>query len=348
MSAASVLAELDGKPALSPADALAARSNLYGQSAEISRGDAEAIFKLNANAGSHSQEWRNLFVEVITDYVVRQTHPVGYVDDDRANWLISTISSYPRIREDEVELLLHILDEADQTPGAFETFILNMLKALTLWRLKRNGRLERVDVERLRRAVFGKGSDANDGVSRKEAEILFDINDALGGADAEGWSDFFIRAVANAILFESPWKPDANKELAEEAWIADHGIHPFRRIEAEAESGHFLHDVGEGFHEVVQWDFHGQDLAELGSRVAADQALEAAAEAVTEDEEHWLLGRIGLNGRVDANEQALIEFVVANAHALPPDFMALVQGLQTKRSSSETGLNPTKPSQPVP
>lgn len=320
MSLDQALSSLDGKAELTAEDAVALRPILYGQGLSLDQAAADALFQLNADAGRLAPEWCALFIEAVTDFVVRQQDPPGYVDEAKAGWLIDSISRWGRIRGDEVELLIHVLEEADQVPERLSAFVLSGVKTLTLHRLAKSGAVAPLDIERLRRVVFAKGGEGNIAVTRPEAEVLFDINDAMAGAPANpAWTDFFVRAVANAVLFEPVWAPERAEEQRREAWVEDASIHPLRRIHADfANPSRALAEMVEALHETTHWNFSAHDLDLLRDRFAADEAVRAAAERVTAEEAHWLADRIGRDGRLDANEKALVAFLRANARQIDP------------------------------
>ena len=76
------------------------------------------------------------------------------------------------------------------------------------------------------------------------------------------------------------------------------------------------------------------DLAPMRDRYAADDALETQAEAVTADEAHWLVNRIGRDGRYDANEHALIDFLRANARSIDPGLSQMLARLGGRPTAS--------------
>jgi hypothetical protein len=316
MTLAECIAALDGKPALTADDALAARRIVFGGDVVVSFEETEALFKLNADAGAVSPEWRSFFIEALTDFIVRQQKPEGYVDQAKADWLMASVRKEQHVREDEVEMLIHVLEEADQTLVGLSTFILGLVKSFALTRFKRDGRLADQDIERLRRVVFAAGGEKNVAVSQEEAELLFDINDALAGAVANPvWTDFFVRAVASSVLFETPWTPDAAGEVKREAWLEDTSIHPFRRLAGLASIHADGASATEGLREILRWDFNDH---QADRDFAAEQALETNAERVNTDEAHWLIERIRKNGRFDANERALLAFIRENAGTIDP------------------------------
>ena len=50
----------------------------------------------------------------------------------------------------------------------------------------------------IRRYLFAAGGDGNVAVTRREAELLFDINDALpDGPEAPEWTALFVQGIVN-------------------------------------------------------------------------------------------------------------------------------------------------------
>jgi hypothetical protein len=338
---AEALSALDGKAALTADDAITLRQIIYGQDQMVDQAEADALFRLNADAGQLAPEWCALFIEAMTDFVVRQQVPEGYVDDAKAEWLMGSVERGGRVRGDEIEMLVHVLEVADQVPAKLSAFALSWVKAMTLVRLQKTGAVSALDIDRLRRVVFAKGGESNVAVTRHEAETLFDINDAQADGPANpAWSDFFMRALANAVMFEPVWAPDKEAELDREKWLADTSIHPLRRIEAALE--HPAESLGEMV-AVLDGNWRKDDLAPFRDRYAADDAREAEAEVVTADEAHWLVDRIGRDGRFDANEHALINFLRANARGIDPALMAQLEGRQA--ASVEAAAAPATPVQ---
>ena len=320
MTLAEALAALDAKASLTADDALTLRQIVYGDGVDVNQAEAETLFRLNADAGEISPEWSALFIEAMTDHIVRQQEPVGYVDEAKAQWLIGLVSARSKLRGDEIEALLHVLEEADEVPATLAAFVLGVVRSMALWRLRTAGALTPLDVERLRRVIFAKGGESNVAVTREEAEALFDINDAQkSGASDPAWSDFFARAVGNAVLFVPVWQADAATERSHEAWLADTSIHPLQRLKAAFAGGDFQHGAAaEGFCDVFHMDFESADLNRLGEREVADEAMEAAAASVTADEAHWLVDRMGRTPGFDAGERELVAFLKDNASSIDP------------------------------
>ncbi len=325
MSLSKALGQLDGKSELTAGDAMALRQIVYGGDQCVSQAEAEALFRLNADAGTHSQEWRQFFVEAMTDYVVRQAKPSGYIDQGNADWLIAQMRKAGRVREDEIEMLIHSLETAQESPPSLCSFVFDLVKTAILVKLKQNGSLDRADVEQLRRVVFSRGGEGNIAVTRREAEALFDINDALKGADADpAWIEFFKRAVANAVLFASTWQPDRKAEQDRDAWLADTSIHPLRRIVTGISAPSAWKVMSGEVRDLIHLDFQDHSL---DGAYAAKQAVRDNAEALSDDEAHWLLERIRRNGLRDKNERAVVDYVRDNAVSSGAQVNALIAGL---------------------
>ena len=58
----------------------------------VTLGEAEALFALDQTVRDKCPEWAPFFVEAVTDYIVHQEKPQGYISEDNANWLVRTIS----------------------------------------------------------------------------------------------------------------------------------------------------------------------------------------------------------------------------------------------------------------
>src|SRR5690606_23832742 len=97
--------------------------------------DAEMAFALNdrfamANdPAAVDPSWPAFFVEALTDYVVLQAQPAGYVSEENASWLMERIKRSGRVEtETELELLVKILERSKQSPERLVAFALEQVK----------------------------------------------------------------------------------------------------------------------------------------------------------------------------------------------------------------------------
>ncbi|MFI4974463.1 MAG: hypothetical protein ACHP84_07995 [Caulobacterales bacterium] len=330
------LSQLDGKAELTADDALTMRRSIFGSDIEVTTEDAEALIKLNMDAGAASPEWRMLYVEALTDFVVRQQAPAGYVDQAKAAWLMSALSRNGCGKADEMELLVHVLEEADEAPPELCAFTLKALRGMLLARKGDNGArpaIGRDDVELLRRAVFAAGGEGAIAVTREEAETLFDINDAFRGATNDPtWTDFFVKALANSLLYAPSFtEEDAPEALRRQNWLTDTSVHPLHFLSGRPDIAGAVHSA---------FDHTPAIFEAWQEKNAADDVVEASAQAVTGEEAHWLAGRLGHGGALDPNEQALLRFLADNASSMDPSLQPLLAQASGRPATAPASAKP--------
>jgi hypothetical protein len=60
----------------------------------VTPADAEMVFALNDKLEDKADpSWKPFFVEALTDYLVFQAEPRGYISDANADWLITHVSN---------------------------------------------------------------------------------------------------------------------------------------------------------------------------------------------------------------------------------------------------------------
>jgi len=343
MTLTEAVAALDGKAELTAEDALAMRRIVFANGGPVTREAAEALFRLNV-AARQSAEWSALFVEALVEYVVRQRVPAGYVDAETSSWLMEAVVRHRPVRPDVIDMLVHVLETADATPEALDVFVLGGLKS-SLTKRSEPRALTKADVELLRRAVFALGGEGNIEVSRREADLLFDINDAVHGeANDPAWAEFFVRAVADSVLRAQTYVELSTAEaLKAEAFLADTTVRPFAFL------GAILHPA----RTVGQFGQHDADILDMwAARNAVDTAADEAARSVEADEAHWLMDRMQRDGKFDANERQLIRFLVENARAIDPALHPAIAALHLSPdelgAATQTGAAPGAALQPPP
>ena len=294
-------------------DVLDLRQHVYGAPA-IMQGQAEALFELDHASAEKCPEWTDLFAEAIASYVVEQQHPPGYVDDVKAQWLIEHVTRDGRIDTGaELEAVIGVVEKATKSPDRLVRFALETVRDTVLsgsGPARRGGEykpgvVSEADVALVRRILYAKGGDQHIAVTRAEAEILFDINDATVEAENHpSWSDLFVKAVANSILFYSGYAvPTREEALRQEKWLAE-----------PADIGGFLFKLGGSLGAV--FSSYKLLVPSNPSETAEDRI--AAASHVTEDEARWLLSRLQRDDRLHANEKALLSFLREHSAHIHP------------------------------
>ena len=278
----------------------------------VSRGEAEALFRLNDTLQSTDPQWATRFQEALKDFLLTREAPEGRVTDEEADWLISQIKTdgeKPGL--DEIDLLLAVLRHAD---GASETLATYALDAISD-RIIADGVANLNMVERMRFALYAGAGHGGLWVTQHEAAILFKTNDAISDArNASTWNDLFARAVGNHLMARAHPEPSSvDDALAREAWLGDTKSSPgglFSRMGASFRSGNWFENVT-----------HSSKKAAKARQVAAE-AADREAETVNETENNWLQTRLGWDDKISPAENALIEFLKKEA----PGF---TQGLVT-------------------
>jgi hypothetical protein len=298
----SVIDHIESQGRITDADVLALRQLVYDDSV-VSIIEADRIFALNDQITDRPQNWSEFFVEAVTDFLVRQTPPYGYVDESNAMWLTERISHDGVVDGDtEMALMMNVLKYAERVPTRLELFALDQVKMAVVDGLGALARdpshqdnvIDAREVELVRLALYACGGDGGFGISRQEAEVLFDLNDATNGApNHESWKDLFVGCIANYLMvLPAPEMPDHQEALRRHNWLAsDEGI-----------SWNIL-----GSMKTWMEDWRDSDAPSWGM----DSAGRKVAEAITSVEASWLIERLNRDGVIHENEQALLDFLQA-------------------------------------
>ncbi len=292
---------------ISDEDVLTMRREVYPDGI-IQPYEAEWLFQLDDECAEQSPAWMTFFVEAITDYVVNQADPEGYISDANANWLMARISRKGRVSSSvELELLVNVLDKARTSPERLIGFALEQVKAgvLTGSGPTRVGvdllpfRIGAAEVDLLRRMLYAYGGDGNIAITRTEAEVLFDINDAVGNSDNHpSWSDLFVKAIANYLMAASGYAvPSRTEALRLERWEDDDRV---------SVVDFFGRALAGGLHGIIA--AYSKDHAWEERRKRQDSAI-ASSERITDSEARWLIERINRAGGMQENERQLLKFI---------------------------------------
>jgi hypothetical protein len=320
-----VVAEVMASKQITAEHVQALRRSIYNDGA-AEAGEVKRLFMMDEAAAEHDPSWCELFAEAVADYLVDQVEPRGYVSGENAEWLISCIAEDGVVKTaTELEVLLKVLEKAQSSPDRLVAFALDQVKKAVVegaGPLARGGtltpgRVGREEVELIRRILYAFGGDGNIAVTRAEAEILFDINDATADADNDpAWSDLFMKAVANFMMAASGYAlPTRQEALRREDWLDSPagGIGDF--------FGRMAAGGLRGVLEAYRQPSTEEAWAARNARVAAETAT---AEIVTAEEAEWLARRMGRDGMLHANEKALLRFIRDEAPAVHPSLRSLI------------------------
>jgi hypothetical protein len=326
LSAVSV-AEIKARGSIKDADVLKLRRSYYDDG-RITPEEADVLFVLNDACPVQDPAWADCFIEAITDYIVDQAKPEGYLTADNAQWLIERIASDGRVEtKTEMELVVSVLDNARWAPQSLVSFALDQVKwavidgtgPLRSGKLLGPGMVSEADVDLLRRILYAFGGDGNIAVTQPEAEILFDIDAATAGADNHpAWADLFVKAIANSVMAASGYAtPTRQEALARDAWLDRRGDLALDKVAAGMISAAGLKGLFGIYRE--------QTAEERAIARLTQQKIEIVTnEAVTMPEAEWLARSIGRHELFTPNERALLMFLKAESPSIHPSLQALV------------------------
>ncbi len=270
--------------------------------------------------------WHELLVSTLTDYVVYDMMPEGYVTVDNAQWLIDNIAYNGRIETAaELEALVNILEEATWSPELLVEFALKQVHyavshGMGALREGTNigiGTLMDTEVHLLRRILMGYGGEGHVAISRTEAEILLDINDMAHHVQNHvGWSELFIKAIANHVMAGSKYQvPSRQEALCKEIWLH----------ESLGVVGFMQQMVSYGFEALSQY-YHRPSPEEVElEKLEREKRSLIVGEAMTREEVSWLVERIGVNGLLNDNEKALVQFLKTKSKNIDKALKPLIE-----------------------
>ncbi len=323
---ADLVDQLANKGSITAEDVLALRRGLF-KDGVVDQREAEAVFRLDHACATKAPEWTRFYVDALTDFFVWQSEPSGYVSEPQGRLLIERITHDGRIDAmSELELLTNVVHWATACPEDLAVLALSAVRDSVLTPESASYGADRApavispaDVEIIRKVIYAGASGGGFLVTRREAELLFELNDATAeDENAPAWSDLFVKGIANHVMFPqgAPVVPDAEEAVRREKWLEERrGI------------GQLLTQIGRAAFK-GNMDFKGaRDQADPTGRTAARtqqegedrQAREALArEAIDGGEAEWLSAQIMKDGVLHENERKLLAFIKQNSPAVNP------------------------------
>lgn len=306
-------------------DVLAMRQNTFADGV-VCRDEALGLFAAHTNCAIKCAEWDAFFVEALSDFLVHNVEPAGYVNEKQANWLVSAIARNGSVAsKPELELLITVLEKSQRSPERLSAFALAQIADAVIDHrgpLSGNHRRDRVisaaDVKMMRRILYAFGGDNAVGISKAEAEVLFRLNDhSIEAENDPAWNDLFVKAIANFMMTVSRYSvPTRQEALRREDWLEQH--HESRSF--------FNRMLADGLKGVLKAYLDQSDVESAhAERNAAFAAAEEAASEINESEAKWLVGRIQQDGYIRANEKALISFLKEESPRIHPGLEPLLK-----------------------
>jgi hypothetical protein len=326
-NASARIADIASRKRITPLDVLEFRQLVF-RDGVVACDEAAALFQLNEGCAEQCAEWHDFFVEAITDYIVHQEKPAGYVSAKNADWLIDAISHDGKVDTlTELELLVRVLERAKFSTERLVAFALKQVKHAVVdgqGPLMQGGELvpgviEKAEVDLVRRVLYAFGGDGNIAITRPEAEMLFEINDRVAGARNDAsWNDLFVKAIANFVMCASGYQAPTREEALRQENFLDR---------ADADIGGFMARMAStGGREMLSAYRLSVDIdADWEARNQWNDACQRRAEHVDNVEARWLAERIGKDGRLKENELALVRFIKQTSPAIHPELKPLFE-----------------------
>jgi hypothetical protein len=302
----------------------------YHYDGMITESEADALLRLNEACLIQDPSWPEFFVEAVTDYVVNQAQPEGYLTAEGAQWLILRVGKDGNVaRKTELDLIVNVLDKSRWSPVSLSRIALQQVKRavvhgdgpLRAGEMSEKGKISEPEVELVRRILYAFGGEGNIAVTRAEAEVLFEINDAIADPQANpAWSELFVKAVTNVVMAASGQAvPTREEALRRDAWLEERDeLSPHAVLAALVTSS--LDAVKNAYQE--------QSSEERALARLEHQRIEIITnEVITQAEAGWLCDRIGRDGRLTPNEAALVAYLKKESPNIHPDLQAAVDRL---------------------
>lgn len=339
-----LLEDLSTRRRITADDVLALRRTVLADGV-CSAAEAEAVMRLDQSCTDKDTTWTHFFLDSLTDFFVRQGQPQGYVSEAHAQLLIDRVTHDGRVDQlTEFALLVNIINRATLCPESLVMFALEAVRqsvlapATAAYGSNRPPALiTAADAAIIRKVVMAASGDGSIWVTRREAELVFALNEAVRGQDnAPEWRTLFVQAIANHLMFPraAPKPPSAEEALRREAWLAE-----------RPSAGQFVVGVAKAFGRgdipfAEAWeavDPGGRRQARAEAEAMERQTAEALSrEAIDPEEARWLVQRLAGDHVLDDNERALLGFIKTNA----PDIDRSLAGLM-QRVGAEAGSRPS-------
>ena len=311
-AAAETLKSVASNGYMTAEDVLALRRVVFADGV-VSTAELDALFALGERAPEGDKEWEQFFAEAAADFYLREEEPRGHLTEEEFRSLKARVTrDGERASGLELALLVKLMEDAVTTPPDMAEFVGRELKRMIAER-KGGPRISAKDVALIRRWLFAAGGDGNVAVTRREAELLFDLNDVVAGAKNDAaWADLFCKAVANHLMAHIGYKPVGRAEALR--------LHAFMSNRSTNVGGVLSRALSGGLGGVARRFADGLKREEslAAARNAAREAEAAEAAKVTQSEADWVAERIGRDGALGEGEKALVRHLKSLADELPP------------------------------
>jgi len=293
--------------------------------------EVDLLFYLDTHAESTAVDWPEFFIGALTDFFVWKQFPPAVLSEEAGKLLVDRVTADGKIKAaTEFELLRNIIKHAKLVPDDVVCLALEGVKDTVLAGggtlfgpdRRRAGVMDDGDVEVVRDIIYGIGGGDGFVVSRREAELLFDLHRATRAKrNAPGWGELFVKGIGNFLMFPRRQATVSDADLRRrEAWLADRGGNKaafIAKMGAALGSGAALSEAFDLGAAASGHAVTGEDQAYM-QKLDHDAALAEELARVDDDEAAWLLAQIGPAAGLHEDEIALLTFIRENTTAISP------------------------------
>lgn len=302
------------------------REIVYADGA-VDRGEAGALLRMMETATQVCREWHDFVIEAVTDHIVHQERPAGYISQENADWLVRAISRDGVVDTlPKLELLVTALEKAKSSPETLVQFALRQVADAVI-----DGKgplaqlpgslpnvVDRGEVDLLRRILYAFGGDGNVAITRAEAEVIFTINDrTVEEMNDPSWNELFVKAMASFVMGASGYTaPTRTEALRRDAL--------FER--ADVDIGTFFSRMASGGISAILDAYAAPSGTEADweARNIEKAATMRRAEVIDHEEAQWFAERMGKDRLLHDNERALLSLIKATSPSIHPALQDLI------------------------
>ncbi len=322
------VSDLPDAGAISASEALDIRRTIYTDGV-LTPADMDLVFRTaRRSTGQDSVEWRNLFAEAVTDYVVHQNDPADYIPQAKADWLVAKLKEAGGIAtSSEFAMVVDLMKSALGVPPSLSAFVLGEVKTAIVSGSRNAiggsdhaaGTVTKEDVKTLRYVLYAATSGSVAHVTREEAEALFDIAHATAeGTSDPAFDDLFARAIGNYLMAICWQAPSSEQALHRERWLdeRDSLVAFLSRRPAPGQE--------ENFGDLMDSPLEQAEEA-IAARERQEDAARAVSEQITDAEADWVIAHLTRQGPLTSAEARLLTWLGDEVSALPAKLRALVE-----------------------
>lgn len=222
MSSVSV-AEIKARGSIKDSDVTRLRK-AFLEDSTITADDAVGLLSLNDSCPVHDPAWPPCLVELLTDYIVDQVEPFGYLNADKSRWLRERLAPTGKIEGNvKLDLLTSAIARSRWVPQSIAAFALDQVRRAVLdgtgpLRAGRTPEAPYVvaehDVAALRKILTACEGDGTTALSQAELEVLLAIDRVSAYSDNHpAWRELMVPVLAACMMTGSGYALRSRKGL---------------------------------------------------------------------------------------------------------------------------------------